>query len=251
MKLAICLGAAMFIVSTLGKPLRRIAAPQAKRYWAVAAITTGLGLALLVILSDRAAVIIAAAIATATVLYGWQRRKEAQLRRTRGQLVAEFLGHLAANIEAGTPLTSACRRAAQHLPAHTPPAIREDVAALVHGTRHGPSVTPELARLSALWGVSTRRGVPIAALLHAAREELDATIRHRNATQAALAGPKTTALILCALPLAGIALGASMGARPIAFLTSPGLGSACLVAGTTLVSAGFLLSNTIIERATQ
>ena len=91
--------------------------------------------------------------------------------------------------------------------------------------------------------------MPIAGLLAAARDEIDTSLRHRAATDAALAGPKTTAVVLAALPLAGIAMGGAMGAHPVAFLTGPGIGGVLLVVGSALVCAGVIASGEIIRRA--
>ena len=108
---------------------------------------------------------------------------------------------------------------------------------------------PELKRLGALWAISASRGVPLAKLVTGLRDEVDHANRHRDATRAALAGPQTTAAVLAALPVAGMLMGAAMGASPLALLTGGGIGGVLLVAGTALVCAGVLVSRRIIEGA--
>ena len=108
---------------------------------------------------------------------------------------------------------------------------------------------PELERLGTLWALSASRGVPLAKLVAALRDDIDHANRHRDATRAALAGPQTTAAVLALLPVAGVLMGTAMGANPLAFLTGGGLGGALLVVGTALVCAGVAVSRRIIEGA--
>ncbi|MCQ4622600.1 type II secretion system F family protein [Corynebacterium sp. CCUG 70398] len=111
------------------------------------------------------------------------------------------------------------------------------------------SPLPELRDVGVLWGLSAKLGIPVADLLGSARSRLDNAVRHRNATTAALAGPRATAVVLSVLPLAGILMGQAMGARPVALLTGGGLGGLLLLVGTALVCAGFATSQAIIGRA--
>lgn len=113
----------------------------------------------------------------------------------------------------------------------------------------GSVTLPELRDVGVLWGLSAKLGIPVADLLGSARSRLDNAVRHRNATTAALAGPRATAVVLSVLPLAGILMGQAMGARPVALLTGGGLGGLLLLVGTALVCAGFATSQAIIGRA--
>lgn len=108
---------------------------------------------------------------------------------------------------------------------------------------------PQLADVGALWEVAAARGIPVVALLEHAQRRLDHERRHAARTVAALQGPQATAVILAALPLAGVALGTAMGARPLQFLTGGGLGGVLLLVGTGLVCGGFAWSHRIIARA--
>lgn len=201
----------------------------------------------------RAGVIIAGCMVAATIVHVVQARRADRAARTRSQIAATFIGHLAEAVEAGSLLPDAAARAADHLPAATPAQLRSEIAQFTNALRNDaappPCTTPELARVCALWKISAARGVPIAGLLAAARDEIDTALRHRAATDAALAGPKTTAVVLAALPLAGIAMGGAMGAHPVAFLTGPGIGGLLLIIGSALVCAGVVVSGEIIRRA--
>lgn len=236
---------------TGGVPARRIR-PRAVSWGWVPPVA--LAVALLVIVTDRAAVVIAAALAGATVLYAYSRRRAGQALVRRQEAASQFLGHISASLQAGSSLLDATLRATDQLPDTTPTDLRADASLFCHVLRTGDAAglrTPELSRVEALWRVGVQRGVPIASLVTAAREEIDAALRHRAATAAALAGPKTSAVVLSLLPLAGIGMGAAMGARPLHFLADTNLGGVLLIVGTALVGAGFCTSQHIIERATQ
>ena len=55
-------------------------------------------------------------------------------------------------------------------------------------------------------------------------DDLSATDDQYRAVAVALSGPRSSAVMLAGLPVVGIALGASMGAQPLTFLTARGAG---------------------------
>lgn len=230
------------------QPARRRPAPRA----IPAAVALVVAAALVV---DRASLVFAASMAAAAAVHAVAARREAAVAARRSQAAAAFLGHLATNLEAGAAPPVALARAADHLPADAPPELARDVARLKHHARTGAGVgaftadTPELARLGVLWALSATRGVPLARLAAAARDEIDLANRHRAATRAALAGPQTTAVVLALLPLAGVLMGTAMGANPVAFLAGGGLRGVLLTVGTALVCAGVVVSQRIIQGA--
>ncbi|MEX3504079.1 type II secretion system F family protein [Corynebacterium sp. LK2510] len=210
-----------------------------------------------VIAVDRVAIVLSACAAGATVVYALARRRQARASRQRTEATAVFLGHVVTNLKAGSTLAGAVERAAGHLPDGAPASFRTDIArataAVVSGVPAESvlrgAVSPELREVGALWALSSSRGVPIADLLAGARDRLDHARRHRAATEAALAGPKTTAVVLAALPATGVAMGTAMGAEPLSILLGRGPGGWLLVVGTALVCAGFLACQRIIARA--
>jgi tight adherence protein B len=62
-----------------------------------------------------------------------------------------------------------------------------------------------------------------------------------------LAGARSTARILAALPIFGIALGYSLGARPLTFLTATPAGWLCLAAGLGLTALGLHWTSRLAE----
>lgn len=229
-------------------PAQRVS-PRAFRVRATVAIPAVVGAVVLAALVfDRASLVIAGACAAATVVWVVDTRRRARASERRSDAAAAFLGHLGTNVEAGAPLLEALTRAAEH----APPAVARDVAHLIHHVNGGVAVapeTPEFARIGTLFSLAATRGVPLSRLVAAARDDIDHARRHRAATNAALAGPRTTAVVLALLPLAGLLMGAAMGANPVALLTGGGLGGVLLTAGTALVCAGVVVSQRIIEGA--
>ncbi|WP_291314346.1 type II secretion system F family protein [Corynebacterium sp. UBA2622] len=239
------------------RPARRVAGargPSVGPAWIPVLVGAA---ALGVIALDRVPVVLSACVVGATVLHTVVQRREAAEAGRRVEVTAGFLGHLVTNLRAGAQLADATSRAAEHLPPAAPAALRDDIRRAVATTRLGgapeealrAASAPELREVGALWGLATSRGLPIADLLVRARDRLDQRQRHRAATEAALAGPKTTAVVLSALPLAGIAMGTAMGADPLRVLLGDGVGGWLLLGGTTLVCAGFLACARIISGA--
>lgn len=214
------------------------------------AIPLGIGAVVLAALAfDRASLVIALAMGAATVVWVADTQRRARAASKRTEAVATFLGHLGTNVEAGAPLHAALERAAEHAPKE----IARDVAHLIHHVTTGAPLaaeTDEFARIAPLFALSASRGVPLSRLVAAARDDIDHARRHRATTNAALAGPKTTAVVLALLPFAGLLMGAAMGANPLALLTGGGLGGVLLTVGTALVCAGVIVSQHIIQGAT-
>lgn len=212
---------------------------------------------LVVLVTDRAALLLSACIAGTTVLHSVIASRRTRERDARLTVTARYLGHLVAALRAGSTVPDACARAAAQLPADAPAELTAELQRTAAHARNGgngasilaASHVPELREVGALWALSAQLGIPVAELLSSARARMDHQLRHRQATTAALAGPRATAVILALLPLAGVLMGQAMGARPVALLTGGGLGGVLLLAGTTLVCLGFFTSRAIIGRA--
>lgn len=197
----------------------------------------------------RVTLAVAGAMAGATAIHMLRARRAASAERRRRAAAAAYLGAVSTNLQAGATLPDALARAGEQVGEAQ---VRADAMRIAHQARTGARLeprVPELERLGVLWTLSVSRGVPLAKLIAALRDDIDHANRHRDATRAALAGPQTTAAVLAALPAAGVLMGTAMGASPIAFLTGGGLGGVLLVAGTALVCAGVLVSGRIIQGA--
>lgn len=202
-----------------------------------------------VVVLGRVTLAVAGAMAGATAIHVLRARRAASAERRRRAAAAAYLGAVSTNLQAGATLPDALARAGDQVGEAQ---VRADAMRIAHQARTGARLeprVPELERLGVLWALSVSRGVPLAKLIAALRDDIDHANRHRDATRAALAGPQTTAAVLAALPAAGVLMGTAMGASPIAFLTGGGLGGVLLVAGTALVCAGVLVSGRIIQGA--
>lgn len=241
-------------------PAGRIGAGNRPR-WAVGplvpvAVFAGVSVFLVV---GRWSVALAALIAVGTA--GWTLREVHRGRRARRRqaTTATFLGHLVGQLRAGATMPRAITTATGQLPDDAPPEIVGVLHTVAGHTRRGgegaallaeaASRTPELASVGALWRIADRHGIPLAPLMEQAQARLDARARHRAATGAALQGPQATAVVLTLLPVAGVGMGAAMGADPLGLLLGGGLGGLLLVLGVGLAAGGFLWSRQLISGA--
>lgn len=181
-------------------------------------------------------------------------RERAQDRRV--QALANFLGVMIAELQAGAQISAAMSHAAED-------ASDPDVASALSGAaRHisaGRSgavalqeqthLVPELSEVASTWAVAERYGMSQITLLTAVRDRLDHRLRHAQSTAASLQGAYVTSAILACLPLLGIGMGFAMGVNTVAFLFGGGLGGIILCVGTAFLCGGVLLSSNIVSRA--
>jgi tight adherence protein B len=109
--------------------------------------------------------------------------------------------------------------------------------------------SPALRQLAVGWQVSQRTGIrlaPVAGKI-AATVRADAE-RHRE-LRASLAGARSSARLVASLPVAGMLLGATVGANPHQVLFATRSGLMCLVAGVLLDLVGLGWTNRIADAA--
>ena len=104
---------------------------------------------------------------------------------------------------------------------------------------------PVLLATAACCGAAVSAGLPLADLLDAAAAAARAGVSLQGAAQAELAGARSSALLLAALPLAGAAMGQAIGARPVQTLLGTAWGVGCLLAAAGLTGAGLLWTRAI------
>lgn len=169
----------------------------------------------------------------------------------------ELCQGLAAELAAGRTPGEALARAVAAVDFPDPDAMRPLVAAARDG---GDVVAALLAvapaqggdglrRLAACWEVSVSVGAGLAALVERVGGALRAAEAHRQDVSAQLAGPRTTARMLAALPALGLLMAGGLGMRPFDFLfgTLPGL--ACLLAGAALDACGLWWTHRLAAHA--
>src|SRR6478609_7628985 len=103
------------------------------------------------------------------------------------------------------------------------------VAAGLRSAAADSAVPARWTRLAVCWELAHRHGLAIATLMRTAHREFVERDRFESRFTAAMAGARTTALVLAGLPVLGVGLGQLVDADPVHFLLSGGLGGALLV----------------------
>lgn len=124
-----------------------------------------------------------------------------------------------------------------------------DVAAGLRGVAESSRLPGHWLRLALFWRLAQAHGLAIATLMRAAHRDIVERERFTARVDAGMAGARTTAAVLAGLPMIGIGLGQLIGAEPLEFLMSGGLGGWLLVVGVTLGCCGLLWSDRITGRA--
>lgn len=161
---------------------------------------------------------------------------------------AQLCGRLAALSRAGLPATRVWPVLAQSRgPSADPAAIVAGMIAvggttaaglqLAAGQTSGPGAEA-LGWLAVTARVIERSGAPAAVVFDGLGEGLLAQIAQADEREVALAGPRATALVLSALPLVGVLLGAVIGVNTLAVLLGTRVGWGCSLAGGLFWFAG-------------
>ena len=218
-----------------GRPTRL---PSPTRLWLLASVgaTILLILGAQILISTVAIGVVAALVAVQRAQH--QRGTAAATRRTQ---IIEALDVLAADLTAGRPPVDALEGAASISPdfqvAHAAAKLGGDVPGALELAAGSPGAAG-LRGLAAAWRVAEESGAAFAALTERLADSLRADEAIHRQTEASLAGARSTARILAALPIFGIALGYSLGASPLTFLTTTPAGWLCLATGLTLTALG-------------
>lgn len=189
------------------------------------------------------------------------RRVRSPMRRRRLDAgvqaeVIEVVFALAAELRAGRPPGRALA-----LVADTAPSLRAALVEAAAAVEAGAPPSAELQRVgelqgcdglqgvAAAWAVTESAGGAVADVLDRLGEVLEADRQARAALDAALAAPRATMALLAALPVLGVVLGQSLGARPLHLLTHQPLGWGLLAVGVTLDSLGVIWTRLLVRRA--
>jgi tight adherence protein B len=170
--------------------------------------------------------------------------QRARRRRHLRQLaVIEMCDALSAELRSGLPAASALERACDAYPEWAPVVaacrLGSDVVAALRRASRQPGAEG-LGSIAAGWEIAGSAGAALAGVLERIAAGLRSDEDARAEVVACLGPVRATAKLLAVLPVFGLALGSSMGARPVSFLVSTGAGVACLGGGLVLVSVGVL-----------
>jgi tight adherence protein B len=217
-------------------------------------IAVGVALALLV----PATVTLAAAILTATLVLRHRRRIAQHTRAEEAIALQSALDVLVGELRVGAhPVAAfdiAAREVAGPVAAHLRAVaararLGADVAAGLRSAARSSHLPSHWERLAVYWQLAQAHGLAIATLMRAAHRDIVERERFSARVDAGMAGARTTAAVLAGLPLLGVGLGQLMGANPLGFLLSGGVGGWLLVIGVTLACCGLLWSDRITGRA--
>ncbi|GAA3394027.1 type II secretion system F family protein [Streptomyces roseoviridis] len=175
-------------------------------------------------------------------------------REARADRVVTLCGVVAGELRAGRQPAQALSYAAR-----TTGALDGDEAAVLAAARFGGDVPEALRRaarregadglagMAACWQVAVDGGAGLAAGL----DRLEAALRaHRDQQQrlrSQLAGAWATVAVLAVLPVAGLGLGAALGARPLWVLLHTPAGLGCLAVGGVLEALGLWWAARIVR----
>ncbi|QOV47686.1 type II secretion system F family protein [Streptomyces chromofuscus] len=177
-------------------------------------------------------------------------------RERRGDAVIALCSALAGEVRAGRQPGEALLRAARDSGG-----LGEGQAAVLAAARFGGDVPEALAvaalqpgadgllGLAACWRVAVDRGAGLAAGLDRLEAALRAERDQRAEVRAQLAGSRSTAVMLAALPALGILLGTALGADPLHVLLHTGAGLGCLLLGAVLEGVGLWWALRIVRGA--
>ncbi|HUR75310.1 MAG TPA: type II secretion system F family protein [Sporichthya sp.] len=170
-------------------------------------------------------------------------RRRAETERIR---VVEFASALAAEVRAGRPARAAVVAAVDGGAAGTwgagvraAAAGDADVGSALAAAAEQPGAD-DLRDVAACWQLAEVTGAGLGGALEEVAAAAGERSAHRARVRAQLAGVRTTGWLLAALPLVGMALAASAGARPWQVLLGTPSGLALLVLGLGLDAAGVL-----------
>ena len=237
-----------------GAPRRDVLPRQHTTWLAAGAAVVG---ALGAVLVAPPSVAVATVVVGGTVALRRQRATRGARSASESAALQGALDVLAGELRAGAHPVVAFETAAGEVSDEVAAALRGvaararlgvDVAAGLHAAAGVSAVPMHWARLAVCWELAHRHGLAIATLMRTAHREFVERERFESRFTAAMAGARTTALVLAGLPVLGVGLGQFVDADPVRFLLSGGLGGVLLVVGTILACAGLLWSDRITNR---
>ncbi|MBO0818665.1 MAG: hypothetical protein J2P30_26315, partial [Actinobacteria bacterium] len=106
-----------------------------------------------------------------------------------------------------------------------------------------------LTGLAACWRVGAETGIGFATVLDRLATTLRADLAHRSEVSAQLAGARSSARLLAALPVVGLVLATGLGTNPLTFLFATPYGLVCLTIGLALDALGLFWTHHLATEA--
>ncbi len=225
---------------------------HARRPFPVSPCAAAVAAALAVVLP----VSVVAACSVVIVTMWMRRRRQVRARRRAAESAAlqGALDVLVGELRVGAHPVAAFRVAATEVDGAVAASLRAvsararlgaDVAAGLHSVARSSAVPAHWERLAVCWQLAQDHGLAIATLMQTAQRDIVERGRFSAKVDAGMTGARTTAAVLAGLPLLGVGLGQLIGAEPVSFLLSGGMGGWLLVIGVALACGGLLWSDHI------
>jgi tight adherence protein B len=199
-------------------------------------------------------VLIAAVTVGATVALRRHRRRVRLRSIAEADALQSALDVLVSELRVGAHPVAAFEAAAAEAAGAVADALRAvaararlgaDVAVGLQSVARASRVPGPWTRLAVCWQLAESQGLAIATLMSAAQRDIAERQRFSSRVDAGMAGARATGAVLAVLPALGLGLGQLIGADPVRFLVSGGVGGWLLVIGVGLSSAGLLWSDRI------
>lgn len=188
-----------------------------------------------------------AAAATASLVQTALRARAAE--RSAAKLLAAARV-MVAEVAAGAHPDAALRAAGEVDPARAAVYARA-ADAVRSGADAGLALAtePALVGIGSAWSVATASGAPVGAVLERVVADLVARREQARSVTAALAGPRSSAVVLAVLPVLGVLLGLAMDADPLGFLFGSPTGQLVCLIGVALDLAGLFWTRRLAASA--
>jgi tight adherence protein B len=254
---AAALALALAVVVLPSSPTRRLMARRTSHRFGLPPVPCAIAVTTVAAIALPMTTVLAAVIVTTTVWWRVRRRSLRSRKATESHALAAALDVLVGELRAGAHPVAAFNAAASEAQGPVTASLGAvaararlgaDVPAGLRAVASGSSVPSQWERLAVCWQLAQTHGLAMATLMRAAQRDIVERTRFSARVSAGMAGARATAAVLAGLPVLGIGLGQLLGANPLAFLLSGGVGGVLLVIGVTLGCVGLLWSDRITGR---
>jgi tight adherence protein B len=176
-------------------------------------------------------------------------------RAFREERLVEAIHSMSADLAAGHSAERALERAFTPTELGEMSVAPQTLAAVRFGGAVGEALRrdgvndPVLRAVAVCWDVAAHSGAGLAESLARVATTARMAAEARAEIEAQLAGPRASARMMALLPVLGLLMGTILGADPLTWLVSTGLGWGCLAAGAMLTTAGVVWTSRIARRA--
>lgn len=175
-----------------------------------------------------------------------------RFQRQPSDSIQSFCQALVAELQAGAPPTAALLNAGEQYPvapqAMAAARLNSPIAPALRADGEAARAIA-LIGLASCWEVAAESGAGLVAGIRQVATIAAAEDQVHQDLEQELATPRATGRVLMLLPLVGLGLGELMGASPVYWLTTTGIGRVIIVLGLLLMAAGWWWTKRIMAAA--